>query len=63
MQHRESSMISSSFWWELVGKVGAPIFSATLVVCLLSGEFAISHGVLLAVGFSMMAVCHWRSQH
>ena len=56
-------MDDSGFWWELVGKTGAPIFAATLVACLLSNEFAPQHGILLGVGFGMMGLCHWRTHH
>ena len=56
-------MEDPGFWWEFVGRVGAPIFAATLVACLLSGEFDPLHGVLMAVGLGMMGVCHWRTHH
>ena len=39
-----------NFWWGFIGKVGAPIFSATLVACLLSGEFDPLHGILMVTG-------------
>jgi hypothetical protein len=47
------------FWWEFASKVGSPIFAATLVACLLSGETAVSHGVLMATGLGMMGLGHW----
>ena len=56
-------MDDPGFWWEFVGKVGAPIFAATLVACLLSGRFEWLHGALMATGLGMMAVCHWRTHH
>lgn len=56
-------MDHTGFWWELVGKVGAPIFAATLVACLLADQFAPLHGVLMATGLGMMGVCHWRTHH
>jgi len=56
-------MEHSGFWWEFVGKVGAPIFAATLVACLLSGEFDSLHGILMAAGLGMMGLCHWRTHH
>jgi hypothetical protein len=56
-------MEDPGFWWELVGKVGAPIFAATLVASLLSEDFAALHGVLMASGFAMMGLCHWRTHH
>ena len=51
------------FWQEFVGKVGAPIFAATLVACLLSGTFILLHGILMATGLGMMAISHWREYH
>ena len=54
-------MDDPGFWWEFVGKVGAPIFAATLVAFLLSSEFELLHGALMATGLGMMVVCHWRS--
>ena len=56
-------MSHESFWWEFVGQVGAPLFSATLVACLLSDEFALLHGVLMTAGLGMMGLCHWRTHH
>ena len=46
-----------------MGNVGAPIFAATLVACLLSGKFYLLHGVLLLTGFVMMGLSHWRENH
>lgn len=56
-------MDDPGFWWEFVGKVGAPLFAATLVACLLSGRFEVLHGVLMFVGLGMMGLCHWRTHH
>ena len=56
-------MQDPGFWWEFVGKVGAPIFAATLVACLLSEEVAPVHGILMAAGLGMMGICHWRTHH
>ena len=56
-------MDDPGFWWELVGKLGAPIFAATLVAALLAPEFRALHGALLAAGFAMMGLCHWRTHH
>lgn len=52
-----------SFWREFVGKVGAPTFAATLVACLLSGEFAVTHGILMVTGLGMMGLGHWSEHH
>ena len=51
------------FVTDFVGKVGAPIFSASLVGCLLSARFELIHGVLIGLGLGMMAFCHWRNHH
>jgi len=56
-------MDDPGFWWEFIGKVGAPIFAATLVACLLSGEFGALQGTLMASGLTMMGLCHWRTHH
>ena len=56
-------MDDPGLWWEFVGKVGAPIFAATLVACLLAGRFEVLHGVLMTAGLGMMIVCHWRTHH
>jgi len=56
-------MEDPGFWWEFLGKVGAPIFAATLVACLLSEEVAPVHGILMATGLGMMGICHWRTHH
>jgi hypothetical protein len=52
-----------NFWWEFVGKVGAPIFAATLVACLLSEELYLLHGILMLTGIGMMGLSHWREYH
>ena len=52
-------MGETSFWWNFAGKVGAPIFAATLVACLLSGAFAPLHGGLMATGLALMVASHW----
>jgi hypothetical protein len=57
----EQRMEDPGFWWEFVGEVGAPIFAATLVACLLSSGFAPLHAVLVAAGLAMMGLCHWRT--
>ena len=52
-----------NFLFDLCGRVGAPIFSATLVACLLSRRFELAHGVLLGVGFALIILEHWRVHH
>ncbi len=55
--------VHTSFIWEFVGKVGAPIFAATLVACLLTDRVELIHIVLMIVGLTMMSLCHWREHH
>ncbi len=52
-----------SFWWDFAGKIGPPIFSATLVACLLARRFEPLHGVLLGVAVLLIWVSHWRAHH
>ncbi len=56
-------MDDPGFLWEFVGKVGAPIFAATLVACLLSSDFEPLYGILMTAGLGMMGLCHWRTHH
>jgi hypothetical protein len=56
-------MEHTGFWWEFMGKVGPPMFAATLVACLLSGRWELSHGLLLAVAIAMMGADHARVYH
>lgn len=52
-----------NFWREFMGKVGAPIFAATLVACLLSNELKLLHGILMVTGLAMMGLSHFRDYH
>ena len=56
-------MEDPGLWWDFVGRVGAPIFAATLVAFLLADEWQVLHGVLMATGLAMMGACHWRTHH
>ena len=47
-----------NFWIDLGGKVGPPIFAATLVGCLLSEAFKLTHAVLIGVGLALILVEH-----
>ena len=49
------------FWADLMGKLGPPIFAATLVGCLLSGRFDLTHVVLLGLGAALIWISHWHS--
>lgn len=56
-------MKDPGFWWELTGKLGAPVFAATLVACLLERQFNLLHIGLLSIGFAMLTISHWREHH
>ena len=56
-------MEHTNFWWEFAGKVGGPMFTATFVACLLSGELHLLHGILMMAGLGMMWFSHWREYH
>ena len=51
-----------SFYWDLSAKLGPPLFSGTLVACLLS-ELAVTHIILLGVGLLMIGLSHWHTFH
>ena len=63
MTSKEPFMVHINFWWEFMGKLGAPIFAATLVACLLSGKYTLLHVILLMTGLAMMGLSHWREYH
>ena len=52
-----------SFWMDFLGKIGAPIFAATLVGCLLTKQFTTIHGLLLLIGIIFMGISHWHEYH
>jgi hypothetical protein len=58
MTHRHRN-----FWLDLLVKIGVPIFAATLVGCLLKGEFEWIHGILLGVGLALIYVGHRFEHH
>ena len=47
-----------SFWADFAGKIGAPVFAATLVGCLMTETFETTHGVLIAVGLALIFFDH-----
>jgi hypothetical protein len=51
------------FWVDLSGKIGPPVFAATLVACLLERSFDPMHLALLGVGVALIAGSHWREFH
>ena len=56
-------MVHINFWWKCMGKVGAPIFVATLVGCLLSGKYDLLHSILMLTGLVMMGLSHRWEYH
>jgi hypothetical protein len=51
------------FWFDLLTKIGVPIFAATLVGCLLQGEVHLIHVVLLVTGLALVFVGHRLEHH
>ncbi len=51
------------FWFDLAGRIGPPIFAATLVGCLLSERMTVTHYILMAVGLALIVVGHWGTYH
>ena len=58
MMHRQHMAL----WIDFAGKIGPPVFAATLVACLLGGADLL-HIVLIAAGLLMMLLDHWYSFH
>ena len=48
---------------ELAGKIGPPVLSATLVLCLVSRKVEWIHAILIAVGLGLILLEHWFSHH
>lgn len=51
-----------SFWLDLLTKIGAPVFAATLVGCILRDEVRLVHIVLMAFSVALIYFGH-RSEH
>ena len=47
-----------SFWADFAGRIGTPIFAATLVAALLGEQMRTVHYVLLAVGLALIYLSH-----
>ncbi len=41
------------FWWEFAGKIGAPVFAATLVACLLSSKLSSFPPLVVRLPFTL----------
>ena len=52
-----------SFFKGFADRIRPPIFSATLVACLLTRQYEPVHLVLLAVGIGLMWIGHWSEYH
>ena len=53
----------TSFFIDLAGKLGPPIFAATMVACLLARRYEPSHLVLMGIGILLIGVSHWYTYH
>jgi len=53
------NLYHKNFWMDFLGRIGAPIFAATLVGCLLSEQVTYIHGLLLLIGITFMGISHW----
>lgn len=58
MPHRHKQ-----FWIDLSGKIGPPVFAATLVACLLSNRIEVTHLLLLAASLGLIAADHYYNYH
>ena len=52
-----------SFIIELAGKLGPPVFAATMVACLLARRYEPSHLVLMGIGILLIGINHWYTYH
>jgi len=57
------NLYHKNFWMDFLGRIGAPIFAATLVGCLLSEQVTYIHGLLLLIGITFMGISHWYEYH
>ncbi|MFT7619626.1 MAG: hypothetical protein ACI97A_003282 [Planctomycetota bacterium] len=51
------------FWLDLLSKIGVPIFSATLVGCILKDEVRLLHYVLMGIGLALIYLAHRLEHH
>ena len=52
-----------NFLIDVGGKIGPPMFAATMVACLLAGRMQLSHLALMAIGVFLIALDHWYVFH
>ena len=57
------STVHVGWWSDLAGRIGTPIFAATLVGCLLQEKIELLHIVLLVAGVVLIAIDHVRLYH
>ena len=53
----------TNFMVDLIGRLGPPIFAATLVGCLLADKMVPSHLILMGTGVLFIAFHHWYNFH
>ena len=53
----------TSFIIDLIGRLGPPVFAATMVACLLAGRMQPSHLILMGIGILFIGIHHWYSFH
>ncbi|MGI9533835.1 MAG: hypothetical protein ACR2NW_02695 [Thermodesulfobacteriota bacterium] len=60
MEHKHDH---TSFLIDLAGRMGPPIFAATMVACLLAGRMQPSHLLLMGAGILLIILNHWYVFH
>ena len=52
-----------NFLLEILGRLGPPIFAATLVGCLIADRLVPSHLLLMGTGIAFIALHYWFAIH
>jgi len=60
MEHRHDH---TNFLVDLLGRLGPPIFAATLLGCLLEDRLVPSHLIIMGIGVIFIAFHHWYNFH
>lgn len=60
MEHKHEH---TSFFVDLLGRLGPPMFAATLVGCLLEGKMVLSHLLLMGIAVIFIGFHHWYNFH